>query len=87
MQRLIAKWLRAGVLEDGRKVVPEKGSQQGATVSPLLANIYLHYAFDLWAEQWHGRHARGDVVIVRYADDLVLGFDVDGRREPRKSGE
>jgi group II intron reverse transcriptase/maturase len=75
MQRLISKWLRAGVLEDGKKVVSEKGSPQGATVSPLLANIYLHYAFDLWAEQWRRRHARGDVVIVRYADDLVLGFE------------
>jgi len=82
MQRLIAKWLRAGVLEDGKKVVMEKGSPQGATVSPLLANIYLHYAFDLWAEQWRRRHARGDVVIVRYADDLVLGFEheADARR-------
>lgn len=82
MQRLIAKWLRAGVLEDGKKVVSEKGSPQGATVSPLLANIYLHYAFDLWAEQWRRRHARGDVVIVRYADDLVLGFEheADARR-------
>ncbi len=82
MQRLIAKWLRAGVLEDGKKVVSEKGSPQGATVSPLLANIYLHYAFDLWAEQWRRRYARGDVVIVRYADDLVLGFEheADARR-------
>jgi group II intron reverse transcriptase/maturase len=82
VQRLIAKWLRAGVLEEGKKVVLEKGSPQGATVSPLLANIYLHYAFDLWAEQWRRRHARGDVVIVRYADDLVLGFEyeADARR-------
>ena len=82
MLRLIAKWLRAGVLENGRKVVPEKGSPQGATVSPLLANIYLHYTFDLWAEQWRRRHARGDVIIVRYADDLVLGFEheADARR-------
>jgi RNA-directed DNA polymerase len=82
MHRLIAKWLRAGVLEDGKKVVSETGSPQGATVSPLLANIYLHYAFDLWAEQWRRRYARGDVVIVRYADDLVLGFEheADARR-------
>ena len=82
MQRLVAKWLRAGVLEDGKKVVLDKGSPQGATVSPLLANIYLHYAFDLWAEQWRRRCARGDVVIVRYADDLALGFEheADARR-------
>jgi len=80
--RLIAKWLRAGVLENGKKTVQEKGSPQGATVSPLLANIYLHYVFDLWAEQWRHRYARGDVVIVRYADDLVLGFEheADARR-------
>ena len=82
VQRLIAKWLRAGVLEEGKKVVSEKGSPQGATVSPLLANIYLHYSFDLWAEQWRRRHARGDMIIVRYADDLVLGFEheADARR-------
>ena len=82
VRRLIAKWLRAGVLEDGKKVVQEKGSPQGATVSPLLANIYLHYAFDLWAEQWRRKHARGDVIIVRYADDIVLGFqhEADARR-------
>lgn len=82
MLRLVTKWLRSGVLENGKKVVPEMGSPQGATVSPLLANIYLHYAFDLWAEQWRRRHARGDVVIVRYADDLVLGFEheADARR-------
>ena len=82
VQRLIAKWLKAGVLEDGKKVVSEKGSPQGATVSPLLANIYLHYSFDLWAEQWRRKHARGDMIIVRYADDLVLGFEheADARR-------
>ena len=82
VQRLIAKWLRAGVLEDGKKVQQERGSPQGATVSPLLANIYLHYAFDLWAEQWRRKHARGDMIVVRYADDLVLGFEheADARR-------
>lgn len=72
--RLIQKWLRAGVIEDGRWTVSEEGSPQGATVSPLLANVYLHYAFDLWVQQWRTRHARGEVIVVRYADDVVLGF-------------
>jgi group II intron reverse transcriptase/maturase len=72
--RLIQKWLRAGVVEDGAWSASEDGSPQGATISPLLANVYLHYVFDLWAQQWRRRHARGDVLIVRYADDVVLGF-------------
>lgn len=72
--RLIQKWLRAGVVEDGAWSASEDGSPQGATISPLLANVYLHYVFDLWAQQWRRRHARGDVVIVRYADDVVQGF-------------
>ena len=72
--RLIKKWLHAGVLEDGRLSQSELGTVQGGSVSPLLANIYLHYAFDLWVEQWRGRHARGDVIAVRYADDWVAGF-------------
>jgi RNA-directed DNA polymerase len=72
--RLIQKWLRAGVIEDGAWSASESGSPQGATVSPLLANLYLHYVFDLWAQQWRRRHARGEVIIVRYADDVVLGF-------------
>ena len=67
--RLIQKWLKAGVLEDGRIVVQEQGTGQGAAISPLLANIYLHYALDLWAARWRRREARGDMVIVRYADD------------------
>jgi hypothetical protein len=71
--RLIRKWLGAGVVEDG-VWSSEDGSPQGATVSPLLANVYLHYVFDLWAQQWRTRYARGDVLIVRYADDIVLGF-------------
>lgn len=75
--RLVSKWLKSGVLVDGLKVVQDRGTPQGATVSPLLANIYLHYAFDLWANQWRNRHARGDVVIVRYADDLVIGFQYE----------
>ena len=72
--RLIQKWLRAGVIEDGRWTASEEGSPQGATVSPLLANVYLHYVFDLWVQQWRSRHARGEVFVVRYADDAVLGF-------------
>lgn len=72
--RLIQKWLRAGVMEDGAWKASEMGTPQGATVSPLLANIYLHYVFDLWAHQWRKRHARGDVIVIRYADDFVVGF-------------
>jgi RNA-directed DNA polymerase len=73
--RLIRKWLKAGVLEDGVIKPGEVGTGQGAVISPLLANIYLHYAFDLWAERWRRREARGDMIIVRYADDIVLGFE------------
>ena len=72
--RLIKKWLHAGVLEEGRITQSELGAVQGGSISPLLANIYLHYAFDLWVNQWRGRHARGDVIVVRYADDWVAGF-------------
>ena len=73
--RLIKKWLHAGVLEDGQVTRSELGTVQGGSISPLLANIYLHYVLDLWGNQWRGRHARGDVVIVRYADDWVAGFE------------
>jgi hypothetical protein len=66
--------LNAGVLEDGSRRQQLTGSPQGAPISPLLANVYLHYAFDLWAERWRRKYARGDVVLVRYADDTVLGF-------------
>lgn len=72
--RLIQKWLGAGVLEDGNWSATEQGTPQGATISPLLANVYLHYVLDLWVQQWRKRHARGDVIIVRYADDFVMGF-------------
>ncbi len=72
--RLIQKWLAAGVIEDGAWSASEDGTPQGASVSPLLANVYLHYVFDLWAQQWRRRHARGDVLIVRYADDTIVGF-------------
>src|SRR5712691_6605588 len=71
--RLIQKWLSAGVLEDGKRLQSEVGTPQGAGISPLLANIYLHYVMDLWAQAWR-RQAKGDVVIVRYADDAALGF-------------
>lgn len=73
--RLIRKWLKAGVLEAGELQVSESGTPQGAVISPLLANIYLHYVFDLWAEQWRRRHAHGEVIIVRYVDDIVCGFE------------
>ena len=67
--RLIRKWLNAGVLEDGVVSVGETGTGQGSVISPLLANVYLHDVFDLWAERWRRREARGDMIIVRYADD------------------
>jgi RNA-directed DNA polymerase len=73
--RLIRKWLWAGVFEEGRWSKTEAGTPQGAVASPLLANVYLHYAFDLWAQHWRRHHARGDVIVVRYADDIVMGFE------------
>src|SRR6202022_1047078 len=73
--RLIQKWLKAGILEDGIVAVSDKGTGQGAVLSPLLANIYLHYALDLWAERWRRREATGDMIIVRYADDFIVGFE------------
>lgn len=80
--RLIQKWLRAGVMEQGKRTPTEVGSPQGATASPLLANICLHYALDLWVQQWRQRYGRGDIIIVRYCDDFVLGFqhDFDAQR-------
>jgi RNA-directed DNA polymerase len=72
--RLIHRWLKAGVMEEGEWRASEVGSPQGATVSPLLANIYLHYVFDLWIQWWRSRHARGEMIVVRYADDVVIGF-------------
>ncbi len=73
--RLIQKWMAAGVIENGSWTAFEEGVPQGASVSPLLANVYAHYVLDLWAHQWRQRHARGDVVIVRFADDFVVGFE------------
>ena len=80
--RLVHKWLKAGVLEEGEWSVSETGTPQGAVISPLLANIYLHYVFDLWAQQWRRREATGNVIFVRYADDIVAGFEheADARR-------
>ncbi len=73
--RLIRKWLTAGVMEDGTVTQAETGTPQGAVISPLLANVYLHYVFDLWAQQWRHRHAHGNMIIVRYADDSVVGCE------------
>jgi len=73
--RVIQKWMSAGVIEDGAWTAWDEGVPQGASASPLLANVYLHYVFDLWAHQWRRRHARGDVVLVRFADDLAAGFE------------
>lgn len=73
--RLVGKWLAAGVVEDGTWTQCDQGSPQGASASPLLANVYMHYVFDLWADWWRKRHARGDVIIVRWADDFIVGFE------------
>ncbi len=80
--RLIRKWLKAGVMEDGVVTVSDRGTGQGAVISPLLANIYLHYALDLWAVRWRQREVTGDMIIVRYADDFIVGFqhESDARR-------
>jgi RNA-directed DNA polymerase len=73
--RLIQKWLNAGVLEDGKRTRTEEGTPQGGSASPLLANVYLHYVFDLWVQAWRQKRAHGDVMVVRFADDIVIGFD------------
>jgi group II intron reverse transcriptase/maturase len=80
--RLVQKWLKAGVLEEGNWSVSDEGTPQGAVASPLLANVYLHYVFDLWAKQWRRREATGKLIVVRYADDIVVGFqhEADARR-------
>jgi len=74
MLRLIQKWLKARVSEDGQWSETNLATPQGAVVSPLLANVYLHYVFDLWADVWRKKAATGDIIVVRYADDLVVGF-------------
>ena len=77
MVRLLMKWLHAGVLEAGQLREVKAGTPQGGIISPLMANIYLHYALDLWVQQWRKRHARGQVYVVRYADDFVMGFQFE----------
>lgn len=72
--RLIQKWLNAGVLEDGKRIRVEEGTPQGGSASPLLANIYLHYVFDLWVQAWRRKQAQGELIVVRFADDIVVGF-------------
>ena len=72
--RLIQKWLKAGVLEDGITLDSLEGTPQGAVISPILANVYLHYVYDLWVNAWRKRHAKGHMIVVRYADDSVVGF-------------
>jgi retron-type reverse transcriptase len=80
--RLIQKWLNAGVLEDGKRIRMEKGTPQGGSASPLMANIYLHHVFDLWVQAWRRKRAQGEVIAVRYADDIVAGFqsEADAKR-------
>jgi RNA-directed DNA polymerase len=73
--RLIQKWLKAGVLEDGEWTRSEEGTVQGGSISPLLANLYLHYVFDLWAQRWRRKQASGNVILVRFADDFIVGFE------------
>ena len=80
--RLIQQWLRAGVSEDGQWTKTEVGTPQGAVASPLLANVFLHYVFDLWVQQWRTKFATGDMIVVRYADDFVVGFQ--HRREAER---
>jgi group II intron reverse transcriptase/maturase len=79
--RLIQKWLSAGVLEEGKWMVMEEGSPQGGSASPLLANIYLHYVFDLWVQAWRKKRAQGEVIVVRFADDIVVGFQYQAEAE------
>src|SRR6202043_1836061 len=79
--RLIQKWLNAGVLEDGKRTRAEEGTPQGGTASPLLAHVYLHYVFDLWAQGWRRKQAGGDMIIVRFADDIVVGFQTKSDAE------
>jgi RNA-directed DNA polymerase len=80
--RLIQKWLNAGVLEDGKRIRVEEGTPQGGSASPLLAKVYLHYVFDLWVQAWRRKQAHGDVIVVRYADDIVVGFQ--GRSDAKQ---
>jgi RNA-directed DNA polymerase len=74
VHRHVMKWLKAGVLEDGKRTVAQEGTPQGGSISPLLANIYLHYVFDVWADVWRNKRAHGDMILVRFADDFIVGF-------------
>lgn len=76
--RLVRKWLKAGIIEEGLQIEPETGTPQGAVISPLLSNLYLHYVLDVWVHEWRSSHAMGEVVVTRYADDVVLGFQHEG---------
>jgi group II intron reverse transcriptase/maturase len=76
--RLITKWLKVGTIHEGRHELSRRGTPQGAVISPILANVYLHYVFDLWANLWRQEKASGDVLMIRYADDIVLGFEYEG---------
>ena len=83
--RLILKWLRAGISEDNDWSETKMGTPQGAGISPLLSNIYLYYVFDLWIEYWREKRCKGEVIVVRYADDFVIGFEhQDGKRGPKR---
>lgn len=84
--RLVRKWLKAGVLEEGAWSVDETGTPQGAVISPLLANVFLHYVFDLWAVQWRRKEATGNVIMVRYADDIVVGFETEADARKFRDG-
>lgn len=75
--RLIQKWLNAGILEEGKIIYNEQGTPQGSSVSPLLANVFLHYVYDLWVQQWRKQKARGEVTVIRFADDTVVGFQYE----------
>ena len=79
--RLVQKWLNAGVLEEGKRTVSERGTPQGGSASPLLANVYLHYVFDLWIQGWQRKVARGEMLVVRFADDIVVGFQEKAEAE------
>jgi group II intron reverse transcriptase/maturase len=79
--RLIQKWLNAGVLEEGERIQSETGTMQGGSISPLLANMYLHYVFDLWVQQWRNTQARGELIVVRYAEDFIVGFQHQAEAE------
>lgn len=81
MVRLVQKWLRAGVLEEGKLTVREEGTPQGGSASPLLANVYLHYVFDQWSQVWQSKTARGEMLVVRFADDIVVGFQKKAEAE------